>query len=130
MSDSTLGDLIHSLSVLTVEKKHIEVDLQLIESKITKVESEIMNLMDAGGIEESASAVGKVTVKTSTYPQIEKDGWLLLEPFILESGSLALLQQRIAVMEYRGMLALRRAVPGVVPFHKRKLTYRPLNNDD
>jgi hypothetical protein len=128
MSDSTLGDLIHSLSVLVVEKKHIEVDLEQIESRITKVESEIMSLMDKGGIAESASSVGKVTVKASTYPKLEV--WPSFEAHVFESRSLVLLEKRVAVTPYREMLSLRREVPGVVPFIKRKLTFRPLNNDD
>ena len=127
MSSENLGNLIQSLSVLVVEKNHIEVDLQQIDSKITKLEREIMNALDADGIEESASAVGKVSVKTHIYPKIEV--WSSLEDYIFEERVM-LLEHRVAVKTYRELLDLRRVVPGVVPSPVRKLTYRPLNNDD
>jgi hypothetical protein len=130
MNGQLLGDLISSLDELTVEKKRIETDLKLIESRITDVEQEIMRVMDADGIKESASGVGKVSLKTSTYPQFEKDGWNVFEPYVLESRTLVLLQHRIAVLPYREQLSLRRPVPGVVPVDVRKLTYRPLNDDN
>jgi hypothetical protein len=127
MSDQ-LGDLIYNLSVLRAEKKRLDTDLEIVESQITNVESQIMNAMEAGGIEQSASSVGKVSMATHTYPKIE--AWPLLEEHVFETRSLVLLERRVAVTPYREMLSLRREVPGVSPFHKRKLTFRPLNNDD
>jgi hypothetical protein len=129
MTTKLLGDLIYSLSLLKAEKKQLDTDLELVESRITTLENEIMNTMEADGIEESASTVGKVSKKTSTYPQIA--AWDQLEEHVFGLGRpLVLLEKRVAVGTYREMLSLRRAVPGVVPFLKRKLTFRPLNNDD
>lgn len=128
MSTQQLGDLILSLSKLKIEKKQLDTDLELIESRITSVENEIMSVMEAGGIEQSASSSGKVAMSTHTYPKIEV--WPLVEAHCIETRSLLLVEHRIAVTPYREMLSLRREVPGVIPFHKRKLTFRPMNNDD
>jgi hypothetical protein len=128
MSDKLLGDLIYSLGQLKAEKKAKEADLEIIESRITKIESLIMSAMDVDGIVESASSVGKVAMSTHTYPKLE--AWALLEEHIFDTRSLVLLEKRVAVTAYRELLALRREVPGVVPIHKRKLSFRPLNNDE
>ena len=128
MSDQSLGDLIYSLSQLKAEKKAKDTDLEILESRITQLESQIMSAMEADGIEQSASPVGKVAMSTHTYPKIE--AWPLLEDHIFETRSLILLEKRVAVPPYREFLSLRREVPGVAPFNKRKLSFRPLNNDD
>jgi hypothetical protein len=128
MTGDSLGELIELRGKLEERKKSLNAELKLIESKITKVDADIMSVMDAGGIKLSASATGKVAVDTHIYPKLET--WSSLEEHIFETRSLVLLTRRIALLPYREMLTLGRPVPGVVPSHVRKLTYRPLNDDD
>jgi hypothetical protein len=128
MNEQTIGDLIKSLALLKAEKKRLDTDLELIESRISHIESVIMNALEADGINESASTYGKVTRSVHVYPKLE--GWDLLEAHIFATQSLVLLEKRIAVTPYREMLTLRREVPGVIPYEKRKLTFRPMNNED
>jgi hypothetical protein len=89
-----------------------------------------MNEQTIGDLIKSLALLkaGKVTRSVHVYPKLE--GWDLLEAHIFATQSLVLLEKRIAVTPYREMLTLRREVPGVIPYEKRKLTFRPMNNED
>lgn len=118
----TLSDLIDSLSELKLSKKRLESDLKGVEKQISGLELDIMKSMDAEGLLESKNHCGKVTISESVYPHVEQ--WDLLNQFILETGYLHLLERRPAVLAYRELLALGKPVPGVLPFTKRKLTFK------
>lgn len=120
--NGTLSDLINSLCELKLSKKQLESDLKGVEKQISGVESDIMKAMDAEGILESKNHVGKVVIGESVYPHVEQ--WDLFNAFILENGYLHLLERRPAVLAYRELLQLGKPVPGVLPFTKRKLTFK------
>lgn len=118
----TLSDLIDSLGELKLSKKRLEADLKGVEKGISGLELDIMKAMDAEGILESKNHVGKVSIGESVYPHVEQ--WDLFNAFILENGYLHLLERRPAVLAYRELLTLGKPVPGVLPFTKRKLTFK------
>lgn len=119
---TTLSTLIDSLSELKASKKSLEGQLKDVEKGIAGVEGDIIKAMDAEGILESKNHVGKVTVSESVYPHVEQ--WDQFAEFILENRYLHLLERRPAVLAYRELLLLGKPVPGVLPFTKRKLTYK------
>jgi len=118
----TLSSLIDSLSALRSQKKHVESDLKTIEERIGGIEYDIMRAMDAEGITESKSAVGKVVVSESVYPKLEQ--WEKFADYVLSERALYLLEKRPAVLAYREQLTLGRAVPGILPYTKRKVTFK------
>ena len=118
----TLSSLIDSLSTLRSQKKHVESDLKTIEERIGGIEYDIMRAMDAEGITESKSAVGKVVVSESVYPKLEQ--WEQFADYVLSERALYLLEKRPAVLAYREQLTLGRAVPGILPYTKRKVTFK------
>jgi hypothetical protein len=118
----TLSSLIDSLSALRSQKKHVESDLKTIEERIGGIEYDIMRAMDAEGITESKSAVGKVVVSESVYPKLEQ--WEQFADYVLSERALYLLEKRPAVLAYREQLTLGRAVPGLLPYTKRKVTFK------
>lgn len=118
----TLSDLIDSLGELKLSKKRLEADLKDVEKQITGFELDIMKAMDAEGILESKNHVGKVSISESVYPQVEQ--WDLFDEFVLENKYLHLRERRVAVLAYRELLTLGIPVPGVLPFTKRKLTFK------
>ena len=118
----TLSSLIDSLSTLRSQKKRVESDLKTIEERIGDVEHDIMRAMDAEGITESKSTIGKVVVSESVYPKLEQ--WEPFADYVLSERALYLLEKRPAVLAYREQLTLGRAVPGILPFTKRKVTFK------
>lgn len=119
---TTLSSLIDYLSELKASKKGLESQLKYVEKTISATEADIIKAMDAEGILESKNHVAKVTVSESVYPHVEQ--WDQFAEFILENRYLHLLERRPAVLAYRELLSLGKPVPGVLPFTKRKLTYK------
>lgn len=119
---TTISALIDSIAGLKQSKKALEAEVKLVDSEIERVEAELMKAMDAEGVIESKSSVGKVTLSESVYPKVEQ--WDLFSQFILENKYLHLLERRPAVLAYRELLSLGKPVPGVLPFTKRKVTFK------
>lgn len=117
-----ISNLIDSLSELRVSKKRLEGQLKGVEADIAAVEKLILTAMDDEGLLESKNAVGKVTLSESVYPHVEQ--WEQFAEFVLENRYLHLLERRPAVLAYREMLSLGKAVPGILPFTKRKVTFK------
>lgn len=118
----SLSTLIDSLGKLKSSKKDLERQLKDCDTDIANIEVEIMKAMDAEGILESKSHVGKVTLSESVYPKIEQ--WELFEAFVLDNRLLHLLERRPAVLAYRELLSLGKPVPGVLPFSRRKVSFK------
>lgn len=120
--DNTLHTLISQLGEMRTEKKRLEHGARQISARIERKEREIMDAMDDQQITESKSAAGKVTLGEAVYPQVED--WPEFHRWILENHYLHFLERRAAVLAYREALNQGIAVPGVVPFTKRKITFR------
>ena len=118
----TLSNLIESLSILKARKKELEGAVKGVDKEIVDVESLLFEAMDADGVIESKSPIAKVTIATAQYPQVED--WVRFGDYILDNRYLHLLERRPAVLAYRELLQLNRPVPGVLPFTKRKITFK------
>lgn len=119
---TTLSTLIDSLSELRASKKGLESQLKDVEKDISAVEGDIIKAMDAEGVLETKNHAAKVSISESVYPHVEQ--WDQFAQFILENRYLHLLERRPAVLAYRELLSLGKPVPGVLPFTKRKLSYK------
>lgn len=118
----TLSELIGSLSELRRNKKSLESDLKNLDKMISEVEHTIVDVMDRDGVIEAKSSVGKVSLQAPVYPHVEN--WDQVWEFILENRYMHLLEKRMAVLAYRELIDLGRPVPGVLPFTKRKLSFK------
>lgn len=119
---TNLSTLIESLCGLKRRKKDLEQQVKDNDKEISLLEVQIMQAMDGEGVIESKNHVGKVTLNESVYPHVEQ--WDQFGDYILDNRYLHLLERRPAVLAYRELLALGRAVPGVLPFTKRKLSFK------
>lgn len=117
-----ISTLITTLCDLKRSKKTLESELKSVETHIAGVEKDLLLAMDAEGIMESKSSVGKVTVGESVYPHVEQ--WDQFAQFILDNGYLHLLERRPAVLAYRELISMGKPVPGVLPYTKRKVTFK------
>ncbi|RLA51613.1 MAG: hypothetical protein DRR42_09855 [Gammaproteobacteria bacterium] len=123
MMDNTLNELISKLGDFRTEKKRLEYEAREIGKHVTAMEYEIMDVMDDQQIIESKNTSGqKVTLGEAVYPQV--DDWDAFHSWILENHYLHFLEKRPAVLAYREALGQGIAVPGVLPFTKRKITFR------
>lgn len=120
--DNTLHDLIAQLGELRTNKKRHEFEAKEFGKAITAKEHEIMDAMDDQQITESKSDAGKVILGEAVYPQVEN--WDHFHQWILENNYLHFLEKRAAVLAYREALNQGIAVPGVLPFMKRKITFK------
>ena len=121
--DNTLNDLIARLGELRLQKKEYEFQAKEVGKYITAMEYEIMDAMDNQQITESKNVAGqKVTLGEAVYPQV--DDWDAFHTWILEMNYLHFLEKRAAVLAYREALNQGIAVPGVLPFTKRKITFK------
>jgi len=117
-----ISDLIDKLGLLRVDKKRAEYEVKEINKSIEALERQLMDVMDDQGITESKNSTGKVALTESVYPHVEQ--WDQFHTWILENGYLHFLERRPAVLAYREALDMGKPVPGVLPFTKRKITFR------
>ena len=121
--ENTLNDLISKLGDFRTEKKRLEYEAREVGKHVTAMEYEIMDAMDDQQITESKNISGqKVTLGEAVYPQV--DDWDAFHTWILENNYLHFLEKRPAVLAYREALGQGIAVPGVLPFTKRKITFK------
>ena len=118
----TLHDLIGDLASLRAEKKRLDFDLKLVEKQIRQKEHDVMDMMDDQQITESRSAAGKVTLSESVYPHVED--WDAFYHWIWEHQYFHFLEKRPTALAYREALDRNMPVPGVLPFTKRKITFK------
>lgn len=120
--DNTLNSLITHLRDLRTEKKRLDYEANEIAKRIAAVEHEIIDAMDDQQIIESKSQAGKVILGEAVYPQVQD--WDAFHNWILENHYLHFLERRAAVLAYREALGQGIAVPGVLPYTKRKITFK------
>lgn len=123
MTDNTLNDLISQLGDLRTEKKRCEFEAKEFGRAIAVQEKQIMDVMDDQQIVESKNTAGqKVVLGEAVYPQVED--WDAFHEWILENHYMHFLEKRAAVLAYREALDRNIPVPGVLPFTKRKITFK------
>lgn len=122
MVGSTLNTLIAQLGELRAAKKKLEYQANEYDRHITAKEREIMDALDDQELTESKGPAGKVTLGESVYPQVED--WDAFHRWILENNYMHFLERRAAVLAYREALGQGIAVPGVLPYTKRKITFK------
>ena len=122
MSVQTLSEIIQSLGALVARKKALAVEAKDVDNQITDIENLLFATCDEQGITEAGAGGAKIVLSEAMYPQVES--WDLFGEHILDNRAIFLLERRPAVLAYRELLSLGRPVPGVLPFTKRKLTYK------
>jgi hypothetical protein len=122
LENGTLHDLIAQLGELRATKKKLAYELKLVDEAVFRKERDIMDALDDQQLTESKSAAGKVTLGEAVYPQVED--WDAFHSWILENNYLHFLEKRAAVLAYREAIGQNIAVPGVLPYTKRKITFK------
>ena len=115
-----LGEFIDAMTELKVQRTYHEKQAEKLATEIGNLEEIIIKMMEEQHLEKAAHGGTTVTPKEHTYAHVED--WGKFYEFIKQENYMHLLERRVSVTGYRELLQLGRAVPGVIPFVKTKLS--------
>lgn len=118
------GKLIDQIWAAREEKRRLEVEVKEVETVMAELEQQLMESMEAEGLEKAIGTKASVSITTSTVADV-KD-WDEFWKYIFKNKFSHLLQRRVSEPAYRELLEAGKKVPGVEPFNKRKLNLRSL----
>lgn len=120
----SLGATIDNLWAMREEKRRLEAELKEVEDRIAELEEQLLDRLDAEGLDKATGSKATVSVSTNTVAQVTD--WDELWKFILKNKYTHLLQRRVSDPAYRELLEQGKRVPGVEPFLRRRLNLRTL----
>lgn len=121
-NNQVLSDLIDQLQQERKRKKELEFELNQCKARSSVIEGQIMSQMDDAGITKSGNKVGSITLTEEVVPQVTD--WDAFWDHVFENRETFWLQKRAAVQPCREAFSMGRTIPGVLPFVKRKLTFK------
>lgn len=122
-----LGDLTDQLWAMREEKRAINEQLKEVEARIEATQSELIERMEAEGLDSMKGKKASLTVSASLNPQIED--WDKFLAWTWKTKNLQLLRRQINPDPWRECMGLRKPndpVPGTVPFIKKTLNMRTI----
>ena len=128
--EGTLSQKIDTFWELRNQKSEIEAELKKINARLSDYEEQVAADMDAAGLKSTGTDKATVSFTTSIVPVVQGDeGWDLLYKYIKKTGYFHLLFRRVTEASYRELLTVNAgkkdfAVPGVLPFMKRRVNMR------
>jgi hypothetical protein len=121
---ATVGALIDQLWATREVKRDIESQLKEVETRITELNTELMERMEQEGLDKASGTKATISVSTNTVAAVED--WDEFWKYILKNKYTHLLQRRVSDPAYRELLEAGKKVPGVQPFVKRSLNVRSI----
>lgn len=116
------GTTVDALIELRNKKRDLEASVKSLEGQIEDVQSQLLEDMEAAGVEKLSGKLGTVSISTSVVANVED--WDALYPYIAKNKLWHLLQRRVSDPAYRELLEAGKKVPGVQPFNKKRLNLR------
>lgn len=120
----SLGAVIDNIWAVREEKRRLESDLREVETKISELEEQLMERLEAEGLDKATGSKATVSVSANTVAQV--NDWDEFWKFVIKNRYTHLLQRRVSDPAYRELLEQGKKVPGVEPFIKRRLNLRTL----
>lgn len=117
-----LGKLIDHLWSIREKKRELEAAVKDLDGKISSAEAELMEALNAAGLEKAAGTKASISVTTTTVANVID--WDEFGKYILKNKFLHLLQRRVSDPAYRELLEAGKKVPGTEPFAKKRLNLR------
>lgn len=118
------GAIIDQYWAAREEKRRLEDQVKEVGAKLTEIEEQLLERMDADGLEKATGSKASASITTSTVADVQD--WDALWPYIAKNKLFHMVQRRISDPAYRELLEMGKKVPGVQPFTKRKLNLRSL----
>lgn len=119
---ASIGDKIDELHALREKKRALDIEVKAVREEMEEVEAELLDLMDDQKTRRGEGSEASVSISSGVYPAVED--WDKFYEFIENHRYFHLLERRPAVQACRELFEHTGQIPGVVPFHKRKLNLR------
>ena len=116
------GTTVDKLVSLRNKKRDLEVSVKSLEVQIEDLQSQLLEEMEAAGVDKFSGKLGTVSISTNVVANVED--WDALYPYIAKNKLWHLLQRRVSDPAYRELLDAGKKVPGVQPFSKKRLNLR------
>ena len=119
-----LGAIVDALWAEREAKREKEAEVKDIEGRIAAFETELMERLEAEGLDALKGSKASVSVSSSVSANVED--WDAFHAYIGKNKFFHLLQRRVSDPAYRELLDMGKKVPGVQPFNKKRLNLRSL----
>lgn len=116
------GTTVDKLVGLRNKKRDLEASVKSLEGQIEDLQSQLLEEMEAAGVDKFSGKLGTVSISTNVVANVED--WDALYPYIAKNKLWHLLQRRVSDPAYRELLDAGKKVPGVQPFSKKRLNLR------
>ena len=117
-----LGNIIDALWEKREAKRAAEAKVTAIQSELDELEAEVIERLDAEGLDKANGKNAAVSTSTNIIAQVED--WEVFWAYIIKNKYTQMLQKRVSDPAYRELLEMGKNVPGVKPFSKRRLNLR------
>lgn len=121
---SSIGASIDKLFALREKKRGYEELIKEVEKQYAVLESELMLLMKAEGVDKATGKKASTSITTSIRPNVEN--WDDFYRYIGRTKYFHLLERRPSVTGCRELFETKGKIPGVVPFTKESLNLRTI----
>jgi hypothetical protein len=116
------GTTVDKLVGLRNKKRDLEASVKSLEGQIEELQSQLLEEMEAAGVDKFSGKLGTVSISTNVVANVED--WDALYPYIAKNKLWHLLQRRVSDPAYRELLDAGKKIPGVQPFSKKRLNLR------
>ena len=119
---AAIGKTIDKIFSLRKKKAELEAAVKDIEGQIALLDTEVLEALEASGVEKTATKHGTVSISTSTVAQVTD--WDAFLAYIYRNKYGHLLQRRVSDPAWRELIEQGKKVPGTTGFTKKRLNYR------
>ena len=116
----TLGKIVDEMYALKQERADVDKKSRDLRARIVELDAEVLSKMDEEDMETSAGKTATARRSELVIPVIED--FDAFEKYMIETGSLYLLERRPSAASYRELLAQGEEVPGLRPFTQVKIS--------
>lgn len=121
-SQAAIGKTIDKIFSLRKKKAELEAAVKDVEGQIALLDAEVLEALEASGVEKTATKHGTVSISTSTVAQVTD--WDAFLAYIYRNKYGHLLQRRVSDPAWRELVEQGKKVPGTTGFTKKRLNYR------
>lgn len=121
-SRAAIGKTIDKIFSLRKKKAELEAAVKDVEGQIALLDAEVLEALEASGVEKTATKHGTVSISTSTVAQVTD--WDAFLAYIYRNKYGHLLQRRVSDPAWRELIEQGKKVPGTTGFTKKRLNYR------
>lgn len=119
---AAIGKTIDKIFSLRKKKAELEAAVKDVEGQIALLDAEVLESLEASGVEKTATKHGTVSISTSTVAQVTD--WDAFLAYIYRHKYGHLLQRRVSDPAWRELIEQGKKVPGTTGFTKKRLNYR------